>query len=82
MIENELRNIKHYFGKEAERARKGDGLSLNISIQPASLRNNQSVELYRIGLWLGLESELSDPKRKDKNPYLVKRRFDMLGGTY
>jgi len=79
IIENELRNIKHYFGDILKRAqKKSAGLSLNISIQPCSLDDNDNPELYRIGLWLGLESKLSQPDRDDKNPYLVKRRFDML----
>lgn len=76
LIENELRNIKHYFGDVLTKAQDDQiGMTLNISLQPASLGKG-GRELYRIGLWLGLESDLATPDRE--NPYLVKRRFDML----
>jgi hypothetical protein len=78
MIENELRNIKHYFGKDAENILTKDEMTLNISIQPASLGNNKSTELYQLGLWIGYSTKLTDHTRSDKKPFLVKRRFEML----
>ncbi len=79
MIENELRNIKHYFGKSAESINKRDEMILNISLQPASLGQDDTTEMYRVGLWLGFASPLKDEKIEDaKHQYLVKRRFDML----
>lgn len=77
IIENELRNIKHHDGPALRKAQK-EGLVLNISVQPTSLSDNGNTELYEIGIWLGISSPLSQHKRKDGSPLLVKRRFDLL----
>lgn len=81
ILENELRNIKHFSGDELSRAKK-EGLTLNISIQPASLDARQRGEMYRLGVWLGLQAPLQivtnkNGKRKQTS-YLIRRRFKSL----
>ena len=78
ILENELRNVKHFTGLELERAQK-QGLTLHISIQPASLDEAQLGELYRIGVWLGLVTPLERAADANNQPtYLIEERFERL----
>lgn len=78
IIENELRNIKHFSGEELANAVK-NGLVLNISLQEADLDKNGGNELYRVGIGLKLQTQLSDSfKRENESRYLITRRFNAL----
>ncbi|MGB0863762.1 MAG: hypothetical protein ACPG19_06050 [Saprospiraceae bacterium] len=52
LLENELRNVKHH-PKEMLDKMKTDGLTLNLSLEHAHLKDEKiSNRLYRIGIWL------------------------------
>lgn len=70
IIENELRNIKHAKTEALNKA-KEHGLDLHISVQRSNAGGN---DLFRIGIWLGIEVELGG----EETAPLVKRRFDTL----
>ena len=78
IIENELRNIKHFSGEELANAVQ-NGLVLNISLQEADLDKNSGKELYRVGIGLHLKAQLRDKRsRKSDSRYLITRRFNAL----
>lgn len=60
IIENEIRNIKHYKGEQLRGIQK-EGLSLNISVHPVFIhpedpynknRTWADCELYKVGVWI------------------------------
>ncbi len=75
IIENEIRNIKHYFGQDLLNAQK-NGLVLALSVRPCSLREDvpSEEELYQIGVWLEIPTKLSQIVRADESPYLIRRK--------
>lgn len=75
IIENEIRNIKHYHGEALNDAQK-NGLILTISIHPCSLREEvpSENELYKIGVWLEVPTKLKQQIRGDESAYLLQRK--------
>jgi len=75
IIENEIRNIKHYYGKALSDAQK-HGLVLTISVQPCSLREEvpSENELYKIGVWLEVPTNLKQQIKGDESAYLIQRK--------
>jgi len=75
IIENEIRNIKHYHGEALTEAQK-NGLILTISIHPCSLREEvpSENELYKIGVWLEIPTKLKQQIRGDESAYLLQRK--------
>lgn len=64
LLENEIRNVKHYKGNTLEEIRR-DGLTLNISVheryvQPKGYNRNKPMELYKIGVWLKHKTQLTN----------------------
>jgi hypothetical protein len=51
MIENEIRNVKHY-NREELKVMQEEGLTLAIGIQQCSLHESQAKEIYRMSVWL------------------------------
>jgi hypothetical protein len=75
MLENEIRNVKHYYG-EALKEMQYNGLKLNISIQSCWLpgRKGDESQLYRIGIGIGTPITLA-PKGQ---PYILKAKWKSL----
>ena len=59
ILENEIRNVKHFKGKGLEDIQK-NGLQLNISLQECSVNKDLSneKELYKVGIWIGKPTDL------------------------
>ncbi|MBX2929720.1 MAG: hypothetical protein KF852_17940 [Saprospiraceae bacterium] len=74
MIENEIRNVKHYAKEELVKMQK-EGLTVAIGIQPWSLRPTNKQEVYRISIWLDTPTRL----RIDKE-HLIQRKWKTLEG--
>lgn len=79
LIENEIRNVKHFPEKELMKMRD-NGLDLYIGIRPSRLATNEKEikllpdrQLYRIGVWLGHLSKL-----QEKRDNLVVKRLEQL----
>ncbi|MCB1116159.1 MAG: hypothetical protein KDK71_06785, partial [Chlamydiia bacterium] len=81
MLENEIRNIKHYTREYLQDIRK-NGLTLAISIQEKHVEPEETGEweLFKIGIWLKLDTDLSRPVSRKQSKYLIKRKFDDLRG--
>lgn len=75
MIENEIRNVKHYQRKDLLEMQK-EGLTIAIGIQPWSLYGSQREELYRISVWLDKPTRLVN----DAGEHLLKRKWETLDG--
>lgn len=82
MLENEIRNVKHYKGEDLKSIQK-NGLNLYISLQDTNIRpsavkeiEKTENELYRIGVWIGTPTQL---KIGGLQP-LIRRKFDALMG--
>jgi hypothetical protein len=80
MLENEIRNVKHYKGADLLNIQT-NGLKLFISTQDTNVRPNSNEvfedmqnELYRIGVWIGTPTQL---KVESMQP-LVRRKFEAL----
>lgn len=75
MLENEIRNVKHYKGQELADIQK-NGLKLYISLEETSVRDEKSPEkeLYQIGVWIGTPTFLTIKGHK----ILVQRKFEAL----
>lgn len=74
MIENEIRNVKHY-NREELRTLQMDGLTIAIGIQECSLHGSSNKEIYRFSIWLDIPTRLGE----DKN-HLMLRKWEMLKG--
>lgn len=81
MLENEIRNVKHYTGKDLKSIQQ-NGLTLAIGIQEKHVEPGKSGEreLFKIGIWLKLNTDLSHPISKNQSDFLIKRKFDDLIG--
>jgi len=75
MIENEIRNVKHYQRKDLLEMQK-EGLTIAIGIQPWSLFGSQGEELYRMSVWLDKPTRLVN----DNGIHLLKRKWETLDG--
>lgn len=75
MIENEIRNVKHYQRKDLLEMQK-EGLTIAIGIQPWSLFGSQGEELYRVSVWLDKPTRLIS----DGGEHLLKRKWKTLDG--
>ena len=75
ILENEIRNVKHFKGKELQSIQK-NGLQLNISLQECNVNKdlNTEKELYKIGIWIGTPTDLLI----NNNTHLIKLKYDAL----
>ena len=75
MLENEIRNVKHYKGENLRSIQK-NGLELNISLQETGVLPTNVVdrELYKVGIWIGTPTEL---KVNEQNALIIKK-YDTL----
>lgn len=76
MIENEIRNVKHYNTEELKILQE-EGLTVVIGVQACSLHNSLDKEIYRISVWLDTPTRLRD---RDSKQHLVKQKWDILKG--
>jgi len=83
MLENELRNAKHYKHELLQQMQK-DGLTLHLSLQSASVNKNNPTkheELWRVGLWIDTENMFTyvDKEEETRNKSaIVSQRFQHL----
>lgn len=82
MLENEIRNVKHYKGDDLKGIQQ-NGLKLFMSVQETNVRpaetgfqDSAPNELYRIGVWIGTPTQL----KVDQMQPLVRRKFEALMG--
>lgn len=74
MIENEIRNVKHY-NREELKVMQEEGLTLAIGIQQCSLHESQAKEIYRMSVWL------ENPTRLKKGDgHVVLNKWTSLDG--
>lgn len=94
ILENEIRNVKHFTTDEHQKMRE-EGLTLTIAIHPTGLNEELSypkVALYKVGVWLNHLTKMSG---KGEDHLLIKRLFNLrddiitketyrakLGGNY
>ena len=72
LLENELRNVKHFEEKRIEEMRKY-GLNVVLTFMPVSLQDTEEKsELYEIGIWLKHKTAL----RTDGNDPVIRQRFE------
>lgn len=90
ILENEMRNVKHY-GPEALEEMRKNGLTLHISIEEQSLNpgeTDKEGEYLLIGVWLEHETMMSKEKIIDRLQRINGDILDpktsraLLGGTY
>jgi hypothetical protein len=74
MIENELRNVKHY-NKEELAVLQEQGLTLSIGVQPWSLKAGGGKELYRVSVWPETPTRL-----KTGSKHVVMSKWEALEG--
>lgn len=72
MIENEMRNVKHY-DRERLRELQENGLTVALGIQECSLHGSQKGEIYRFSIWLEAPSDLNKG-----GEHLLLRKWVML----
>ncbi len=76
ILENEIRNVKHYRGDALQRIQK-NGLDLCIAIQETTVMQAepemQHRNLVRVGVWIGEPTVLHTQQYQ-----LVRRRFEVL----
>ncbi|MBC7774265.1 MAG: hypothetical protein H7246_02415, partial [Phycisphaerae bacterium] len=76
MLENEIRNVKHYNRRELESLRE-QGLTLSIGVQPCSLPASGQQELYRLSIWIDAPSRLLTD---DTAEHVVLKKWKSLEG--
>ena len=89
MLENEIRNVKHYNHQELKQIQK-EGLTVAIGIQPWNLPNSNQKELYRISIWLDTPTRLGEWENhvvrmkwdKLQSGLFTEKFAPKLGGTY
>lgn len=95
ILENEIRNVKHY-DKTAIKNMRKDGLTICISIEETGLEEydkeraaaNYNQELYKVGIWLNHRVKLTQELILEKLSRLEKDIIDeenfypRLGGSY
>jgi hypothetical protein len=74
MIENEIRNVKHY-NKEELAVLQAEGLTLSIGVQPWSLKAGGGKELYRVSVWLETPTRLHTGSK-----HVVMSKWEALEG--
>lgn len=74
MIENEIRNVKHY-NREELKIMQEEGLTLAIGIQQCSLHESQAKEIYRMSVWLETPTRL-----KKGDGHVVSNKWASLDG--
>jgi hypothetical protein len=74
MIENEIRNVKHY-NREELKVMQEEGLTLAIGIQQCSLHLSQAKEIYRMSVWLETPTRL-----KKGDGHVVSNKWASLDG--
>lgn len=79
ILENELRNIKHYT-KNREQLENiiENGLTLAISIQPIPLYHSKEYPIYQIGIWLDEPNDLKKQPYKDCETTLLHQKYHSL----
>ena len=77
LIENEIRNVKHYKGAALKEMQTG-GLTLHLSLQLKTVKpfRSQKEELYQIGIWLHHQT----PLRGEDEDLLILRKVRGLQG--
>lgn len=80
IIENEIRNVKHYTDPDIRTHMQHNGLTIGISIEEHTYRENEiykgdknsdkEKELWKVGIWI------KHPIRIDKN--LITKRFETI----
>lgn len=82
IIENEIRNVKHYFDESLEIMRK-EGLILTLSIQKSFLHpEDEAPKLFKLGIWLDSPTQLKLNHDIDgESDYLIQKRFLSLKGS-
>lgn len=92
LLENEIRNIKHFKHLDLENIKK-DGLVLNISLEEAFInedlrKKGGSAQAFAIGIWLrhptSVDTELIEGKRLRRlyEDIIEETNQPRLGGTY
>jgi hypothetical protein len=76
MLENEIRNVKHYNRQELAVLRQ-QGLTLSIGVQPCSLPGSSQQELYRLSIWIDAPSRLLTD---DTAEHVVLKKWKSLEG--
>lgn len=78
LIENEIRNVKHYDEVDLKNMRS-TGLDLFLAIRPATFSKQQlnydEKPLYKFGVWIGTHSNLYD-----HDQHFIEKRFSRLMG--
>lgn len=79
ILENEIRNVKHYKG-EALRQMHAEGWTLIFpSRKPPGKPGSGSHELYKTGIWLETPTVLKKGRDSEMSP-LITRKFNALRG--
>lgn len=82
LIENTIRNVKHYKNCDDWNEIKKRGLDLYISIAPIWLQNNAKAgkkrELYKIGTWINHDLELYIEKADQQDERIVPQKIRKL----
>jgi hypothetical protein len=75
MLENEIRNVKHYKSDSLKRIQE-NGLQLNIALQETAVHpsHQHEPEAYKVGVWI---NEPTDLKLRNKE-LLIVRKFKAL----
>ncbi|MFN0037689.1 MAG: hypothetical protein ACKVUS_21725 [Saprospiraceae bacterium] len=76
MLENEIRNVKHYNRQELADLRD-EGLTLSVGVQPCSLPGSSQQELFRISIWINAPSRLL---LDDTSEHVVLKKWKSLEG--
>jgi len=63
ILENEIRNVKHFPPRELKRMKR-DGLTLNISIEEDNYDDSDKATYYKVGVWI------KNPVQLDKELFL------------
>ncbi|MEM6806861.1 MAG: hypothetical protein AAF696_36000, partial [Bacteroidota bacterium] len=72
LLENELRNVKHFEEAEQKEMRK-NGLNVVLTFMPLSVQpGGQETELYEIGIWLKHPTKL----REGQKAPVIQQRYD------
>ena len=82
LLENTLRDVKHYPREEREKMGK-HGLDLEISIFPSKLtrkvrRGHFEHDLFKIGIWISATQDLKTPKGQPLGALSLKRITDPI----
>jgi hypothetical protein len=79
IIENELRNVKHYKDENNLHIIEKQGLDIHLTLEAISINPdtaNGSKQLYKIGLWIDLPKETVNTRDQQ---IIIKKYGDLLG---